>query len=100
MDGAGELAVGVPVLVVRGGETQAKRELDRERRREPARWEPRREERDRRSDGQQVPRRAGVEDAERKDEEDADPGEQEERVGVAALPPSQDGGGWDEDGED
>src|SRR5206468_2631829 len=48
----------------------------------------------------EVARGARIEDGEGEDEEDADPGEQESRAGLAALAAGEDGGRRHESGED
>ena len=64
VDLAGELTVGVPVLIVGGGEAEAERELDGEGGSEPAGGKSGNEEGNGRGDRQQVAGGAGVENGE------------------------------------
>ena len=96
----GERAVAVPVLVVDGGERERERELRGEGGRQPFDGEARGEDGDRGGHRQQVAGGPGEEDGQGAGEEDADPGEQEARVGFAAPAPGEGRGGGHQGGED
>ena len=61
----GELPVAVPMLVIRRGQSQAERHLERESGGQPARPQARRQQRHGRGHGQQIARRAGEENHQR-----------------------------------
>src|SRR5690349_14830734 len=70
----GEVAIGVRMLIVHGGESQAQDHLRGESYSEPSRIEPGYQQRDRRGDGKQIAGRSGEEDPDPGGEEDCDPG--------------------------
>jgi hypothetical protein len=88
------------VLVVDGSEKESDGELGDKCGRQPFDGEARGEDGDRGGQGQQVAGGSRKENDESASEEDADPGEQEAGLGVAAVAPGEGRGGRHEDGED
>src|ERR1051326_528569 len=85
----GEAAIGIPMLIIDYREAEAERQLGSEADGEPFGLQTRGEQGEGRGHGKQVSRRAGEKYDQRTGEEETDPGQEKERIGLPAFAPGE-----------